>query len=185
MSPIFDALFKSVTSAPLALDLSQRAIAPYLAIVTRHGDDRLIKVSSPTVPELETHWLRRLVIFPGFDPPLPPVGSTVVVFSIDGDPLNGWYVQCVNATNPPLDKGDQALDLASLVRGDQTETTEKNRTITVEGTLTLRTSGGASVTLSGNSITFSCGSASIQGAQIATVGAVDSRSDTLNTRGWQ
>lgn len=204
MDSLFQAAHQAQASARLAADLESRAIAPYLAIVTNNDDpqgQRRLRASDPVMPGLETYWLRRLVVAPRLDSPVPDVGSTVLVLSVDGDPVNGWWMECMNDTNPPLKKSDPLQDLHSDVRGEQVERVGKDLSISVGESLTLRNDAGASITLaasgnviiedsSGNKmtlaggITFSTGSLQVGGKQIATVGAPDTRNDILTDRGW-
>jgi hypothetical protein len=204
MNDIFSALYSAQAGARHGSDLEGRAFMPYLAVVTTNKDPqgrRRVKVSDPIMPALESDWIRRLQPYPGFDPPLPAIGSTVIVFSIDGDPLNGWYLQCVNDTNKPLGKADAINDFYSVVAGDTDERTDGDRTINVGKSLTLKTDCGSSFELtesgsviitdgSGNSLNFSNGiafntsSLSVGGKQLATVGALDNGGDVLTTKGW-
>lgn len=177
---------------------------PYLAVVTNNVDPqnrRRIKASDPAAPGLETDWLRRLLPYPQTDPPLPAIGSTVIVFSIDGDPVNGWYLQCVNDTNPVLGKSDAIADSHTVIPGDVDERTDGHRVINVGKSLTLKNDAGASIELAasgdvvisdagGNTITlaaaitFDTASLVVGGKQIATVDALDNNLDYLVTKGW-
>lgn len=201
---LFKSLNLAMAGAKHGLDLEGRAYMPYLAIVTANDDPqnrRRIKASDPAAPSLETDWLRRLQHHPSIDPPLPKIGQTVLVLSIDGDPLNGWYLLCCNDTNPVLPKANPQDDLHEVVVGDKDERTDGDRIINVGQSLTLKNDAGASITLAasgnvvitdaaGNSInlasgiTFGTSSLVVGGKQIATVGALDSRSDTIVQKGW-
>lgn len=184
---LFDDLFQATKAAPLALDLEGRSYAPYLAIVTNNADpqgDRRIKVTQPGAPTLETDWIRRLQPSPYIDPPLPPVGSTVLVLSIDGDTTNGWYLQCVNQTNPPLAKADPISDHHQRVPGDQSINVGSTFTLTVDGGASITVGPGNVVTVSASEILVDTTSFMIKGKQIATVGAVDSQGHALVSKGW-
>lgn len=200
----FKTLHQANQAASEGLDLKGRAFMPYLAVVTNNDDPtkaRRVKAAAPTSPGTETHWLRRLSTHPNLDPPLPKIGQTILVMSIDGDPLNGWWMICVNAPNPPHDKPDPQLDFSAVTEGRQDERTDGDRVINVGQSLTLRNDAGASITLadngnviitdgSGNSINlagaiaFSTSSLSVGGKQITTLGAVDTGGDSLATKGW-
>ncbi|MBD2256645.1 phage baseplate assembly protein V [Pseudanabaena sp. FACHB-2040] len=204
LDEIFSLLHQSQRANQLALDQEGRAVYPYLAIVSDNNDPqnrRRIKCVSPHSPGIQTDWLRRLQSASGFDPPLPAVGQTVIVFSIDGAELNGWYLQVVNDTNPPLPKSSAQDDLYSQVPGRQDERTEGDRIVRVGKSLTFQNDAGASITLAANGnvviqdaagnsmnlaggIAFSTSSLSVAGKQIATVGSVDSDGDTTISRGW-
>ncbi|MDZ7922499.1 MAG: phage baseplate assembly protein V [Marinagarivorans sp.] len=181
-----------------------RSIAPYLAVVTRNDDPaklRRLRATAPTAPGIETDWLRRINTQPSHDAPLPKIGQTILVFSVEGDPLNGWWMLCSNAPNPPLPKANPQLDLQSIVEGEQVERTDGDRTVNVGASLILKNDAGASITLAANgsiiiedaggnrlsldgTIAFATASLSIAGKQIATVGAVDSDGEALVSKGW-
>ena len=204
MNSLFNSLYQAQAGARHGLDLEGRAYMPYLGVVTTNIDPlkrRRIKVSDPAVPALETDWLRRLQPFPQSDPPLPEIGSTVMVFCVDGDPLNGWYLQCVNDTNQPANKGNVLEDLHESVPGDQQERTDGDRVIKVGKSLTLQTDSGSSIALtesgdviisdaSGNSIILSGGisvdtsSFQVGNKEIATVDALDNGGHVLINKGW-
>ena len=106
-----------------------------------------------------TDWLFRVLPMPGFSPPLPSVGHTVLLGFIDGDPHKGCYFGNIqNAVNPTLNSGQ---DLVMTI-GNTTIT------ITPEGAINII--GVSSVT--------------INGKEVATIGALDTGNDTLTTRGW-
>jgi hypothetical protein len=204
---LFKTIYQAQAGARHGIDLEGRAYMPYLAVVTDNKDPqnrRRIKASDPAAPGLETDWIRRLLPYPQVDPPLPVIGSTVIVFSIDGDPLNGWYLECVNDTNPVLPKGDPIADFHNVIPGDTDERTDGDRTINVGKSLTLKNDAGASIELAasgdivltdsaGNSITLSGGisgisfntdSLQVGSKEIATVDAVDSAGHALVNKGW-
>lgn len=203
MDSLFSALYQAQAGAVHGLDMVGRSNYPTLAVVTANEDPqgrRRIKVSDPVAPSLESDWVRRLQPFPGFDPPLPKVGSTVIVFYIDGVVTNGWYLQCVNNTNPPLDKASPLDDLHSAVPGERNDRTNGNQVINVGKSLTLKNDAGASITLteggdvvitdsSGGSISLSGGidistsSLTKDGVEVALLGATDNRGHDLVTSG--
>jgi hypothetical protein len=175
LSRILGALHQATEASKDAMDSRQRAMVPYLAIVTNNVDPqglRRVKVTTPQAPGIETPWLRRVLTAPHQDPPLPDIGQTVLVLSIDGDPMNGWYLTANNLANPPQGKGNPVADFWDLVKGDRHLTTEGNLTetvgqnrdlltnesvndraeqnhlIDVGRALTLRNDAGASITLS-------------------------------------
>jgi len=212
LDSFFDAVAQASKSGQQAADLETRNIAPVLGVVSNNNDPagrRRVKVIDPLSPNVESDWLRRIVDRPGYDPPMPAINSTVLFVSVDGDFLNSWYLPIINDTNPPLGKSSAINDLFDEVAGDrnlttaghQDERTGKDRIVSVGKTLTLKNDAGASITLSesgdiliadaaGNqislagSIAFSTASLTVANKQIATVGAVDTRGDALNSRGW-
>lgn len=106
-----------------------------------------------------TDWLFRVLPFPGFSPPLPLVGDTVLMGFIDGDPHKGIYFGSLqNQLNPVVNSGDDlVITLGNLVL-----------TITPQGAISI--SGATSVT--------------INDKEVLTIGSVDTRGDTNNTKGW-
>jgi phage baseplate assembly protein gpV len=120
LNPIFEIWHQAKASQETIAELKNKPIAPYLAVVSNIDDPdgkRKIKVAQPHNPQLETDWLRRLQPHGDIDPPLPEVGSTVLVLSVDGVETNGWYLTCVNDTNPAQDKDDAALDHYESTKG--------------------------------------------------------------------
>jgi|694.fasta_scaffold01920_13 phage baseplate assembly protein V len=188
-------------TAKFANSLIGRNIAPYLAIVSNNNDPdnrRRIKVVNPANPQLETHWIRRLDTTQGKDEPLPKIGQTVLVLCIDGVDTNAFYLYCVNDTNPPLNKNNVVEDFMYNLDGSYTITAD--RTITLQtasgGVITVNTNGSVSVqspstvtltaptiNITGN-VSITGSSVAINGQQIATVGAPDSRGDVLTGKGW-
>jgi hypothetical protein len=232
MNSIFEILHSSQQANQHALDQVGRMPYPILGVVVRNVDpqsDRRIKIADPANPALESHWLRRAIGFPGFDPPLPEIGQTVLCYWIDGDPANGWYQSVNNATNPPFNKQNDAQDLYQNVPGrqetstggDRKETVSKAYTIQVGQSFRLQNDAGAYIELASNGVVtiadafnhkitlgsgglnnlleWDLGGASIRVKNasdftistsesgyksIASIGAPDSRGDTLTGRGW-
>lgn len=201
-------IFQALAQAQSASQLAQNEMGrqkKYAAIVTENSDPqnmRRVKVSDPANPGKNTPWIMRELNERNFDPPLPQIGDTVTITSIDDDITKGFYSVAVNASNPPHNKSDVVLDSSRKVEGNQQERTDKDRVIDVGKSLTLRTDSGASIQLtasgsivitssSGSSFTLdggivtSTGSFTVGGKEIATVGAADNDDgDTLVTRGW-
>jgi hypothetical protein len=112
LNKIFEILHNSDRASKFALDLENRELFPTIAVVTNNKDpdnQRRIKVALPASPGLESDWIRPLQTSPNLDPPLPQIGSTVLYLSVDGT-LNNWYLNCINDTNPPLEKEDPVND---------------------------------------------------------------------------
>lgn len=178
-----------------ANDLIGRNLAPYLAVVANIDDPlemRRIKVISPSNPNLETEWIRRLDITNKLDAPLPKVGQTVIVFSIDGVLTNGWWLTVINATNKPLEKDSAALDFQLESEGKYKVVAENTiellsnsgAVIKIEPSGHIEISTSENLSIVASSIELETSSATINGSQIATVGAVDTRGDTLVLKGW-
>ncbi len=255
---ILETLAASMQAAELAKDLVGRVPSLQRAIVTDNKDPanlRRIKVAvSSKGGLLDTDWCFAMRLIAGYDPPIPPIGTTVIMAAIDDDPHNLVYLgPIINQANPQDDaQEDPIADSTLQIPGNQTESIGGNvdRTITgnleqtisgtddrrVEETLTvsvgqklrLQNDAGAYVELheagaaivggiaggqivmggqtaglgyptdffvqatgpiridmQGYDLTIiNATNASINGKQIATIGAVDSDGDTLTTRGW-
>jgi hypothetical protein len=166
LGQIFDTLHKSQQASQRSLDQVGRVNHPTLCTVTDNNDPekkRRIKVSDPAKPALSTDWLRRLSFTPGDDPPLPPVGSTVMCLFDNGDEVRGWYMQCQNATNPAFEKESVqddwwretpgrktevvGGDRQTTVKGEDAERIDQGRVLSVGKALILRNDAGASLTL--------------------------------------
>jgi phage baseplate assembly protein gpV len=195
---LIELLQRADCAAGIALDIQGRS-QPYLAVVSNNQDPenkRRIKAVSPANPSLETYWIRRLATAPAVDEPLPKVGQTVLVVSIDGVETNQVYIPLCNDTNPPLDKVNPQLDYQRNVEGDYTLNGVKNITITTASGTKIKLDEDGNVSIEGNSLMIDAdveingdlaiagSSVSINGKQIATVGAPDSRGDLLTARGW-
>lgn len=196
-------------------DESGRMPGSFLAIVTQNVDPknlRRILVADPTMPNINSHWVRRSLGYPHTDPPLPEIGSTVLVTSCAGDATILYYQSVVNATNPALEKENAIKDHREKLPGDRIvsiqgtdqERIEKDKNTSTGLSMTLKCDAGAVIKifedgtielsdvagnkirlggLAGISIT-ALSDVKIQGKSVATVGAKDDRGDTLVTRGW-
>jgi hypothetical protein len=106
-----------------------------------------------------TDWLFRILPMYGLTPPVPRVGDTVLIGYVDADPHKGVYWGLVvNAVNPPVGQAN-------------------NLTVNIGTTLIAITPDGQ-IDISGVT------SVAINGKQVATLGAKDSRNDTLVEKGW-
>ncbi|ALF55616.1 hypothetical protein ACX27_26685 [Nostoc piscinale CENA21] len=140
---IFEILARSERANQFAIDQQGRSPYPTLGIVVENNDPegrRRIKVALPSNPQVQSDWIRRLTPFPQFDPPLPEIGQTVLVFYADGLETNGYYLQLVNDTNPALAKDSALNDHATAVNGTRTTTIGGDDTTTVSGSSTLQAS---------------------------------------------
>lgn len=121
-----------------------------------------------------TDWLYRILPFPSFSPPLPPVGTTVLMGFIDGDPHLGIYFGSLqNLTNPTLNTGkDLVINVGSV-----------SISVSPDGSLTITGVTNLNIDVSNFSLTGAT-SVTINGSQVATLGAKDTHNDTLVTKGW-
>lgn len=136
LAEIFDTLHASQQANQRSLDQVGRVNHPVLCTVADTNDPngkRRIKVSDPAKPGLASDWLRRIQPLPFYDPPLPPIGSTVICFFDGGDETRGWYLQCQNDTNPPFGKASAQNDQWQEIPGNQTEQVEGDRSCTIKG----------------------------------------------------
>jgi hypothetical protein len=171
--------------------------------VTNNDDpekSRRILISSPLIPGLDSHWVRRLQMLPGYDPPLPVIGQTVLLLSVAGDLLNSYYINVVNATNPAIPGKKNIIDDSyQELPGDLTTEVSKSIEFLAGDSIKFSTSVGSYLELTksgaivlcdaaGNKINLTGGGdITIGGAvqkSIAAVGAPDTRGDTLIAKGW-
>lgn len=264
LAELFSILHQSQQANQQAMDRVGRVNYPTLCTVSNNNDptnQRRIRVADPSRPGLESDWLLRLQPFPYLDPPLPAIGQTVICLFEDGKESSGWYLTCVNQTNPALAKESPQNDWWCEIPGHRTEkiggkrdttiaetdTTEvgSDRSTTVKGrddervdlhqevsvglSLTLKNDAGASLTLTaagavvladaygnrmvlggatgsvpgvttdfawqtnsnavlnlgGNSFAITnANNVTIAGKSVTTIGALDTASEALVTRGW-
>lgn len=243
MQELFKILKDAEKANKIALDSVGRTPYSTLALVTNNQDvegRRRIKVALPSSPGLESDWIRRLQTQPFVDPPMPVVGQTVMLFYVDGNESNAYYLPVVNDTNPPANKADVVNDYAETIPGERVVTVRKDDTQNIEGVLTtnagdigvnsekdvttelkgnffvnalqaitlqaaqyvmfkagawaIKIFSNGTTQMSGGVLTIDCGgygisftncsTLSINGKSIATTSAVDSRGDTIVSRGW-
>lgn len=139
-NPIFDILLRAEKASQIALDQQGRTPYPTLGVVVENADPqnkRRVKVVTASNPLVQSDWIRRLTPFPGFDPHLPTIGSTVLVLYVDGLPDNGYYLQVGNDTNAPLDKASALNDHYTAIPGQRKVEIGGDDTTAVEGDSTL------------------------------------------------
>lgn len=213
MDAIFAALKAASEATNTVRDIEGRNLTLNRAIVTDNNDPegkRRVKVSLASKGgELQSNWVRRLNFAPYIDEPLPATGQTVIVAAIDGNPHDLIYfgVQ-TNDTNQPLSKADAVEDSKTETPGNNTIHCGKSLRLTNDagcylelsetGTVILGDAYGHVWTLGGgtggavwswnaNGANINIVNASdmtINGKTIATVGAKDTRNDTIIERGW-
>jgi hypothetical protein len=217
MSNIFRTLAESQKANQLALDGLGRSFGLLFAIVSNTADPlqlRRIKCTTEAKGGLtETDWLMAMKVIPGYDPPIPPVGSSVIIAFIDGNPHDGVYLgSTINRTNPQDQaQSDPVRDNSQTIPGDSLERIDQSLTIKVGKTFTLQNDAGAKVILNedghviledafgnrmtlGETLTISipgqvmqvtgASDVTIASKSVATIGAQDTRGDTLVSRGW-
>jgi Type VI secretion system/phage-baseplate injector OB domain len=217
VSNIFRTLVESQKANQVALEGLGRCYGLLFAIVTNTADPnqlRRIKCTTESKGGLtETDWLMALKVIPGFDPPIPPVGSSVIIGFINGDPHDGVYLgSTINRTNPQDQaQADPVKDNTQIIPGDSLERIDQSLTIKVGKTFTLQNDAGAKIILNedghviledafnnrmtlGETLTIAlpgntmqvtgASDVTIASKSVATIGAQDSRGDTLVSRGW-
>jgi hypothetical protein len=186
---LLELLNQAEKASSIAMDLRGRNPSAYLAVVSNNDDPegkRRIKVVNPANPSLETYWLRRLSSTVKIDEPMPRVGQTVIVFSIDGVDLNGFYLPCVNDVNPPFDKASPQNDYRFDIEGKHQLNIAGTSDTTVGGKFTLDVGGiididgGAAVTVDGNSIALRAGGSTIAISSTGQVSITSSGTFTIN-----
>lgn len=148
-------------------------------------------------------WLMRGLPFTSFSPPVPKIGDLVIFGYIMGDPHHGCYLGCVvNNVNRPVGAD---TDL-TVVLGVVTVSLDTKGIVNIKGAkevnvesvkVTVKTTGALSLeadalTIKANTVTYDCPSinlgnptsAKIAGKNLLTEGAVDTRGDTVNIKGW-
>ncbi len=121
-----------------------------------------------------TDWLFRVLPFSGFSPPLPIVGDTILMGFIDGNPHQGIYFGSLqNIRNPAVNSG---ADLVFIIGETKVQ-------VTPDGQVVI--SGATKVQIKSLQVEFlEATSVTINGSQVATVGAMDTDGESLVTKGW-
>lgn len=126
-SNILQTLADAQKASAYALEAKDRLYALMFATVTDNNDPnnlRRIKVSLESKGGLvSTDWVMAMRLIPNLDPPLPQVGTSVIVAAIDGDPHDlVWLGPVINATNPQDDRqSDPINDSSQMIPGDNRE----------------------------------------------------------------
>lgn len=82
----------------------------------------------------QTPWLQPMRLIPGYDPPMPLIGSTVICACIDGDPHDMvWLGNVINDTNPEFEQQNPVADSSQLIPGHNTTRVGGDETNTVAG----------------------------------------------------
>ena len=162
MENLLNDLFSGAKGAKVASELADRALGLSLAIVADTNDPMLLGRIQVSLPEkagrYQSDWLYRLVPWSGSSPQVPQVGETVVIGFLDGNKHKGVYLGILqNLLNPASANDVWTATFAGA-----------NITIDAQGAIAI--TGATSVT--------------INGLEVATVTAKDSRNDTLVNKGW-
>jgi Type VI secretion system/phage-baseplate injector OB domain len=127
MTDFFTALANTASAAALAENLRGRQPFFQRGVVTDNTPTepdkiarRCLRVIIPTMGATNTFWLERINVAPADDPPLPEIGTTVLVGFYNGNPHDGfWIGAATNLKNPPFEQGDAVRDSSSTVRGNR------------------------------------------------------------------
>lgn len=198
---LLDVLSESHRLLPQLRDQEGRVPALQFCTCTNNVDPlnmRRIKVTTEARSDelVETDWLWRVALLPGYDPPLPAVGSSVIVGFLNGDPHDGVYFGPIhNQTNLPIEQETPTLDSAQEVTGHSTSRTDRNYTLSVGQAITFQTDAGVSITVTEAGIVKISGAGQVQvqaeqinlvcnkltrnSIDVALLGAIDSSGDTL------
>lgn len=129
----------------------------------------------------ESDWLSRAIPFPGASFPVPKLNDTVCIIYKDGDPHQGFYLGVVqNLINPAGDIDSLILDIPK----DTIASSQENLTV-IAGESISFICGNVQIKIQNGTIDITgASSVTINGKEIATIGAKDTRNDTLITKGW-
>lgn len=158
-----------------------------------------------------TDWLFRLLPYTQYSPPVPKPNDVVVIGYIDGNPHKGCYLGVVvNKANKPVGEdsdltiviGDAtirlkatgeltAIGLKSAKIEAKEDVSVKAKNIKVEAQETvevkaakLKIEATEELTITTAKVTIDSNNVKISGKDAATVGATDSRGDSLTTKGY-
>lgn len=139
MASILEVLSVAQKASQFALEMQGRSFGLQFATVTNNRDPlnlRRIKCTSEAKGGLtETDWLMAMRLIPNYDPPMPEVGTSVVIGFVDGDPHDGiWLGPVVNRTNPQDNsQADPVRDNSQTIPGNSSETIGGDSALTVKG----------------------------------------------------
>lgn len=214
MNSLFQTLRNAQQTTNELSELSGRTLTVSRCIVTENNDPtkkRRIKVALPSKGgTLQSDWVRRLNDKPNTDSPLPRVGQTVLVLAVDGNAHDlVWLGVQTNDVNPPLDKVNGVDDHKEETPGNHTVQCGRSLRLMNDagayielselGTVVIGDAFGHTWILGGSSSgsgawkwdingdnidIVNASDFKINGKTIATIGALDSDGDTLQTRGW-
>lgn len=178
MENIFQVLNQAEQIAQYTKDLRGKSYGLSLAIVADVDDPvqlGRIRVFLPSKGTSSTSdWLQRITPSPKLSAPLLSVGDTVVVGFFDGDTHQGCYLGVLNNVVNPVAASSDSLVVVV-----------KDSALLVQPNSISLTVGGSTFVLSDGAISVSgVSSFQVNGKEVATVGAKDSRGDTIVSRGW-
>lgn len=179
MEDIFKAIYAGAKAAQSTQDVQGRVYGIQLAVVADVTDPLelgRIKVLLPSKgAKTLTDWLTRLMPWHGVSAPILTKGDTVVIAFVDGDPHQGVYLGVLqNLINPTygIDRWVYTTAKAQL-------------SIDSSGTMAYTTGSTRMEVTEQGSVSFTgVNSFTINGKEVAVIGARDSDGDVLVDRGY-
>jgi len=133
---------------------TDKRMFPVLGIVSNNKDPenrRRVKIVDPLFGGIvDSAWINPIRVTQNYDPPLPQVNQMVIVFFVNGDNENGWYLPVMSDTNPSRSKIDAIADESYRVEGNRTTTIDGDEVSTVEGDTTVNVGGDSDINLAGD-----------------------------------
>lgn len=173
---LFGAIFAGHDATRWVKYLESRDLTLHAGMVEVVGDPLFrVKASLPSKgAKTLTDWLLRVLPFPGLCVPDLQKGDTVIIGFIDGDPHSGFYLGVpLNMVNQP----DSRRDRLTYRLGNSVITVEPQQIVLQQGASTfVLTDKGLAI----NGVD----SVTINGRQVATLGATDTDGDRLVSKGW-
>lgn len=179
MNELFKAIYNGQQAHSQTQDLVGKVYGVQLAIVADTSDPlnlgRLRAMLAPKGGNSLTDWLTRVMPWYGLSAPYLNLGDTILVAFVDGDPHKGYYLGVLqNIVNPAYDPDK----LLYTFGGSQLA-------IDSQGSLTFVTGGcKLNITKTGSVSFTGVKNFTINGKQVATLGAKDTDQDTLVSKGW-
>jgi hypothetical protein len=132
---------------------TDKRLFPILGIVTANNDPenrRRVKIVDPLFGGIiDSAWINPIRVTQNYDPPLPQINQMVIVWFVNGDNENGWYLPVMSDTNPSRNKVDAIADESYRVEGNRITTIDKDETSDIGGDLTTNVGGDADINLTG------------------------------------
>lgn len=170
MEQIFSTLAEATRLSKELKGLAGRTFGLQLGIVTQRLPDDPYHRIKATVAALgakfETDWLLHVTPAYGVSFPAPNPGDTVVILYEDGDTHKGYYLGLLlNAVNPG--------------------TSPDVLTVNVGNSALQMSKDAIALSVGGTALVISDGSVTVNGQEVTTLGAEDTRGDTLINKGWE
>ncbi|MGL5058606.1 MAG: hypothetical protein ACRC62_01395 [Microcoleus sp.] len=173
VSDILKILAASTTGSREAMRHEGRMYGLYRGVVADNQPSdpgqiaqRCIKALIPDLGPTNTGWLQRCNLSPFADPPLPPIGSTVLIGFIGGNTHDGvWLGVLTNLRNPPFDQSSPIADNSQTIPGDSMTATLGNSYASTIGNAENEIQGNYDSIVDGNESRRTEGDVDIAGAK--------------------